>query len=74
MLLMVSFALQKFLSLMMSHLLTVDLSSYTECSVQEVVSFVKAFDISPHFLFYQVQCVWFCVEVFDPLELEFCAG
>ena len=28
----------------------------------------------PHFLFCQVQCIWFYVEVFDPCELEFCAG
>jgi hypothetical protein len=35
-------------------------------SVQDVVSCANAF--------YQVQCIWFYVEVFYPLGLEFCAG
>ena len=28
----------------------------------------------PHFLFYQVQCIWFYVEVFGPVGLEFVQG
>jgi hypothetical protein len=28
---------------------------------------------SRHFLFYEVHCIWFYVDVFNPLGLEFCA-
>lgn len=40
-------------------------------SVQEIVS--CGFKASPYFLFCQAQCVWFYVEVFGLLRLEFCA-
>ena len=42
-------------------------------SVQKVVSYANVFKAIPYFLFYDVPCVWFYVEVFDPLGLEFCA-
>ena len=31
------------------------------------------FKCTSHFLFYEVQCGWLYVEVFDPFRLEFCA-
>ena len=40
--------------------------------VQEVISWAYACKALPHFLFCQVQCVWFYVEVFDSLGLDFC--
>jgi hypothetical protein len=30
------------------------------------------FEAFPHFLLYKFQCLWFYVEVFDPLRLELC--
>ena len=32
------------------------------------------FKAYPHCIFYQVQCIWFYVEVFDPFEDEFYMG
>lgn len=31
------------------------------------------FKAIPHFLFYQIQFIWFYVEVFDPFGLDFCS-
>lgn len=42
------------------------------CPVQKVVSYVNMFKAIPYFLFYQVKCVWFYVEIFYLLGLEFC--
>ena len=39
-----------------------------------MVSCVNASKCTSHFLFYDVQCCWFYVEVFDPFELEFVYG
>jgi hypothetical protein len=71
---MVSFALLKNFSFMRSYLLIVDLSvlSYWS-SVKDIFSFANEFSAITHFLFYQVQCFWTHIEVFDPLGLEFCA-
>ena len=54
--------------------------SFTNCNsclsywyfVQEVIPWAYACKALPHFLFCQVQCVWFYVEVFDSLGLDFC--
>jgi hypothetical protein len=49
------FCLIKLVSFMRAHLLIVDLTACAIywCSVQEVIPCV------PHFLFYQVRCIWF---------------
>ena len=71
----VSFTLQKLFGFMRVHYLIVHLSTCTTIvSVQEDVSSANVSKTIPHFLFYQVQCIWFYVEVFDPFGLEFCAG
>lgn len=43
------------------------------CPVQEVVFCTNVFETIPYFFFYQVLCIWFYVEVFYLLGLEFCA-
>jgi hypothetical protein len=47
-------------------------------ALQKLFQFLKnianAFKAIPYFLLYQVHCIWFYVEVFDPFVLEFCAG
>jgi hypothetical protein len=56
-------AIQKCLSFMRSHLLIID---FRVCA-NGVVSFNhNEFKAIPYFLFYQVQCIWFCVVVFYP--------
>jgi hypothetical protein len=72
-LLTMSFVLQKLSSFMMSHLLIIDFRS---CAISVLFRNLSPVPINliPHFLFYQVHCVCFYVEVFDPLELKFCAG
>ena len=62
----VSFALQKFFSFMRSHL--VILGTALLVSVQEIVFCSNGFKAISHFLFYQVQCIWFYVDIFDTLE------
>ena len=61
---------------MRSYVLVVDFSDYTVCqySALEVVSFDNEFKPVSHFLFYEVHCTWFYLEVFDPFGVEFCAG
>lgn len=44
-----------------------------QCSIQEDVFCAKAPKVIPYFLISQVQCVWFHAEVFDSVDLEFCA-
>ena len=39
-----------------------------------MVSCANAFKGTSHFLFYEVQCDWLYVEVFDPLDLSFGVG
>jgi hypothetical protein len=39
-------------------------------SVQEFSPCVDVFNAFPHFLLYDFQCLWFCVEFLDPLRLE----
>ena len=53
-----SFVLQKLFNYLSSHLLIVELSASAIRAVQEVVSYTNVFKDSPHFLFYQVQCIW----------------
>jgi hypothetical protein len=50
---------------MRPHLLIVDLSACL------LVFCSKSCCLCQHFLFYQVQYIWFYVEVFDPLGLRF---
>ncbi|ERE69856.1 hypothetical protein H671_6g16854 [Cricetulus griseus] len=38
-----------------------------------LLSCANVFKAISHFLFYEVQCGWIYVEVFDPFGLEFCA-
>ena len=59
------FALQKFLSFRMSHLLIVSLSV---CATSVIFSSLLYLCIQGyfHFIFYQVQCKWVCFEDFDP--------
>jgi hypothetical protein len=47
---------------MRSLLLILDL-----CAFQKVVSCANVFKAIPHFLVYQIQCIWFYVEIFDSL-------
>jgi hypothetical protein len=68
-LLTVSFALQKLCNFMRSHLSILDLSTSHWCSVQEFFSWAFIFKALPHFLLYKFQCIWFYVEVLDPLGL-----
>ena len=42
--------------------------------VQKIASSTYAFKGIFQFLFYEIYCIRFYVEVFDPLRLEFCAG
>lgn len=60
---------------MRSHLFIVDFSA---CAIgvlfRKFVSYANLFEAVPHFLFYQVQCVWFYAKVFDPFEPDFYAG
>lgn len=44
------------------------------CFVQTVVSYASALNAIAHVLFCEAQCIWFLVEVLDPLGREFCAG
>jgi hypothetical protein len=44
------------------------------CFIQKVIICTVAFKVTLNFLFYQVQCIWFYVEVFDLLGLEFFEG
>ena len=70
-----SFALQKLFSFMRSDLLILDLSACTfGILFKKLVSCANAFKTSPHFLFDQVQGIWFYDEVFDPLGFEFSVG
>ena len=70
---MTSLTMQKRLSFMKSHLLIVDLSAFFLCSTQKVFSCANEFKAIPHRLLYQVFCVWFHVELFDPIGVECCA-
>jgi hypothetical protein len=67
-----SLALQKLFSFMGSHS-SVDLSA---CALgilfKQLFPVLMQSRLFPHILFYQ--CVWFYVEAFDPLKLEFWAG
>ncbi|ERE83670.1 hypothetical protein H671_2g6542 [Cricetulus griseus] len=75
---MVSVAVQKLLGFTSSYLLIVGFSAFANgtkfCSVQKVFSCAIKFKTIPHFLLYQVQCIQFYVEVFDPFGVEFCTG
>lgn len=42
-------------------------------SVQKVISYADGFKAILHFVFYQIECIPFYADVFDPLEGEFCA-
>ena len=67
------FALQKLFSFSKSHLLIV---SFQVCVTGVVFrKFSWQYIQAPsQFLFCQIECNWIYVEVFDPLELEFCTG
>jgi hypothetical protein len=54
---------------MRSYLLTVELLVF----VQEVVFSAHSLKPILHFLFYEIYCIGFYVDVFDPLLFEFCA-
>jgi len=44
------------------------------CFLQESFPSVYVFETLPHFFFYYIECIWFDVEVLDPLGLELCKG
>ena len=66
----VSFALQKPFSFVRPHLLIADLNACTSGVLFRRLSTVPMCSR----LFYKVQCIWFYLEIFDPLGLEFCVG
>jgi hypothetical protein len=43
------------------------------CS-ESLFKLANEFKAIPHFLSYHIQCIWFYVEVFDTLGVEFCAA
>jgi hypothetical protein len=47
-------------------------SPHYQYSIQKVLSFSDELNTISHFLFYRVQSVWFYVEAFDPLVVDFC--
>ena len=70
-LLTVSFALQKFCNFMRSLLLILDLTEQAIAVLfRNFFPCAHIFEALPHFLLYKFQCLWFYVEVFDPLRLE----
>lgn len=74
----VSSALQRPFSFMRSHLLIIDLRAYANSIMfRKVLCLFVCFCASdfkdiPHFLFHQVQCIWFYIQIFDHLELSLC--
>jgi hypothetical protein len=72
-LLTVTFALQKHYNFMRSHLSILDLAAQAIAVLLRNFSPVPiSLRLSPHFLLYKFQCLWFYVEVFDPLRLQLC--
>ena len=70
----VSLSMQKIFSFMRSRSLTVELSvCANDVLFQKIFSCTNVFKAISHFLFYQVQHIWFYVEVFDPFGVEFLA-
>ena len=71
----VFFALQKRFSLMMFQLLFVDLSA---CSIYVLYRKLSPVPMHPRlfptFSLIRFKCIWFYVEVFDPLVFECCPG
>jgi hypothetical protein len=72
-LLIVFFAFKELFSFIRSTLLLMYLS-ICAIGVQKGISCANAFNGTPHFPFYQVQCIPINVDLFDPPVLEFCAG
>jgi len=70
---LVPFALQKLFGFMKSHLVIVELNACAN-GVLFGLSLPSEFKAIPCSLFYQVQRIWFYVEVFDPFGVEFYAG
>jgi hypothetical protein len=53
----------------------VDLSAYAIGVLFSKLSLVPMHSrLFPTFSFFWVHCIWFYIEVFDPLAFEFCAG
>ena len=68
-LLTVSFALQKLCNFMRSHLLILDLTAQYS-SIQEFFLCTHIFEAFPYFLLYKFQCLWFYVEILNPLRFD----
>ena len=66
----VSFVVQKLFGFMSSHLI-VEFSACIKAVLFVTLFLGQEFKVISYFLFCQVQCIWFYVEVFDPLELSF---
>ena len=70
-LLMVSFTLQKLCSFKRSHLSILDLTAHAIAVLFRNFSSVPISSrLSPHFLLYKFQCLWFYVEFLDPLRFD----
>lgn len=41
-------------------------------SLQKLHSYMNEFQLSPHFLFLQIQGIWPSFEVFYPFRVDFC--
>jgi hypothetical protein len=57
---------------MRSHLSILHLTAQAIAVLFRNFPCVRIFEAFPHFLLYKFQCLWSCVEVFDPLRLELC--
>jgi hypothetical protein len=67
----VSFALQKLGNFIRSHLSILDLTAQAIAVLfRNFFPCAHIFKVFPHFLLYEIQCLWFYVEVFDPLLFE----
>lgn len=60
--------------LMRTHLLLMLVPICVNVCCSETLSPANVFKAVPHFPFYQVQCVWFDVEVFELLGIVLGAG
>jgi hypothetical protein len=65
----VSFALQKLCNFMKSHLLILDLTAQAIAVLFKNFFHAHVFEALLHFLLYKFQCLWFYVEVLNPLRL-----